>query len=119
MIFATIAPDLAETILVFSPKYTEGSELNDAGWDMVRALCGIFGGVMIGWGITITHLAENFTAKTQKWLTIAAVGWFVTDSTASLMNNLEYNVILNVSILAALLIVNYLPNLQGSPPPSE
>jgi len=70
---------------------------------------------MIGWGITILYIADNYTRNAQRYLTIALLAWFVTDSIGSLMNSLEYNIILNLGFLIPGLIILYWPNLRGQP----
>ncbi|MFB0544615.1 MAG: hypothetical protein ACETVN_02780 [Asgard group archaeon] len=112
---ATVLSSQATNILSFSADYSAESEINDAGWDLLRALSAIFGGAMIGWGITILYIAENYTRNAQKYLTIALLAWFITDSIGSLMNSLEYNVILNLGFLIPGLIILYWPNLRGQP----
>jgi len=112
---ATILKSQATNILSFSADYSAESEINDAGWDLLRALSAIFGGAMIGWGITILYIADNYTHNAQRYLTIALLAWFITDSIGSLMNSLEYNVILNLGFLIPGLIILYWPNLRGQP----
>jgi hypothetical protein len=70
---------------------------------------------MIGWGITILYIADNYTCNAQRYLTIALLALFVTDSIGSLMNSLEYNIILNLGFLIPGLIILYWPNLRGQP----
>ena len=53
------------------------------------------------------YISDNFTPDSRKILTIALSLWFVLDSLGSLLNNLEYNVILNLSFLCAGLVALY------------
>jgi hypothetical protein len=103
---ATLFPELSKAIFLFSPEY-DSSDVNEAGMDLVKALSAIFGAVIIGWGITIYYISDNFTPDSRKILTIALSLWFVLDSLGSLLNNLEYNVILNLSFLCAGLVALY------------
>ena len=109
----TLLTSQAKNILSFSADYSAESEINDAGWDLIQGLSAIFGGVMIGWGITLLYIADNYTRNAQRYLNIALIAWFITDSIGSLMNSLEYNVIFNSAFLIVGLITLYWPNLRG------
>lgn len=105
---ATLIPELSDLIFLFSPEH-ESSDVNEAGMDLIKALSAIFGGVLIGWGITILHISNNFTPESRKYLTYAIVLWFITDSFGSLLNNLEYNIILNACFLCLGMFALYYP----------
>ena len=109
---ATVLPSAAVTLLYFSPEYTEEARVNDAGWELLRALSGIIGGVMIGWGLTISHVALNYNVCAQRWLTAAVLSWSILDSIGSVMNSLAYNLILNGVFTMLALLAIYYPNIR-------
>lgn len=73
-----------------------------------RLLCGILGGVLVGWGaaqlIVIRELMPERPALAARVLRHGALAWFATDSVASIVAGAAANVVGNIVFLAMFLI---------------
>lgn len=76
----------------------------------MRFAVATLGAVMLGWAVTIYAAVEAATALADRggpiWrlLVVAAVAWFVSDSTISVATGFTINLIPNVIVLASFLI---------------
>lgn len=79
-----------------------------AGAEETRLLLAILGGISFGWGLTIWQLAgaplERMPEVVRPILRSGVLGWFLVDSTGSVLAGAPLNVVANV-VFAALLLV--------------
>ncbi len=99
VITANIPSINQKSSLAFSYKYNDPSELGPAGSELLSAMATVLGALMIGWGLTLIAISQNYTQESRKWLIIALFTWFIIDTTGSLMHGFEYNAILNLVFL--------------------
>lgn len=84
----------------------------------VPLLVAISGGLTAGLGGMLwalgTHVAEKFPEAAAKVTQIAAWSWFCTDSTASIMAQAPFNVVLNLAFLAVMLISSRVRTVEAT-----
>ncbi|NWF95855.1 MAG: hypothetical protein HXY34_06900 [Candidatus Thorarchaeota archaeon] len=70
-------------------------------------LSGVIGGTMFGWGLLLTMLSLRLQRVDQDWawaaLAVSAIGWFIVDTTATVLVRSLTNTILNLTILLVIL----------------
>lgn len=71
-----------------------------------RALNGVLGGVMLGWGCMMFYLAHPsvFNQSIRHAMLSGVLVWFITDSTASYVAGIPLNIVLNISFLVIFLV---------------
>jgi hypothetical protein len=77
----------------------------------LRFTVAVLGAVMFGWSITLyaaiqaaNQLGEEAGRGVWRLITVSVVGWYVVDSTLSIVTGFELNAVLNTLILAAFLV---------------
>jgi hypothetical protein len=73
-----------------------------------RILCGILGGVLVGWGVLhwliVTKLYGREPALARQMLWFSVLSWFVIDCTASIIAGAPFNAVMNVPFLLLFII---------------
>lgn len=114
MVLTPLVSDVLFAWMIFGePGVPAG--FSDAAADYIRFSHGVLGAVMVGWLLLVRWLVRAPLAHGDPgaWhaLTLSLVGWFVVDSTYSLLTGYWQNAVLNSVVLAA-----YLPGLVATRP---
>lgn len=81
----------------------------------VRFLYGIVGGILAGWGILLYFVIKNAAGSgTLRLVGASVAGWYVLDTTASVVTGFYVNVAINTFLLVALLIVPLVGTMRES-----
>lgn len=87
--------------LVFWPL--DGAPRLDA--PVTRLMCAICGGVLVGWGVLLWHVAAGaIGVAAAQAIRSSVIAWFVVDSTGSIIAGAPLNALLNVPFLLLFLI---------------
>jgi hypothetical protein len=68
---------------------------------------GLFGALMVGWGITLLYFSQNYDYKALNYLYSALLAWFVLDFTTSILSRFYLNAIFSVLLLVLAFICIY------------
>lgn len=66
---------------------------------------GFGGAVMIGWGITLYAISQNYTKEFERYILLAAGVWFVLDSINTITSGFYLNLVVNLVFIIVTLII--------------
>ena len=101
-------------VLPLSLDFSAKSDINNNGWLLIQAFESMSGAIMVGWGFSLMAMADHYTEKTRQYLGIGLISWFILDSTASILNKLQLNVVINLVFLSLGLWVFFQPIKEES-----
>ena len=118
IIFALVAPYFIQGIQdIFYHSFTTQSirSMNTMDRNHINWVYSVLGGSLAGWGIMILSLSLNLLNGNNKriWDTIlfSVITWFVIDTTITVKYMVVPNLILNITILVAI-IIPYIGNTK-------
>lgn len=107
--FAVLAAALPEWLLrLYTLIATEGV-VPDVG-PTARLATGIYGGLMVGWGVMIAAFGRGQSAR--RATLVGALSWFVVDGTCSALTGFAWNVASNALFLLPFVLL--LPTARSS-----
>jgi len=111
IIFAFIAPYFIQFVQdIFYQSFSEQSiqSITESDKDHIDWIYGVLGGTLAGWGMMLLLLSINLLKENNKfiWNTIliSVLTWFVIDTIITVKYSVVPNLILNITILIAVII---------------
>lgn len=94
--FAVLAVAMPDLLAQLYALIATSGTIADAG-PTARLATGIYGGLMVGWGLTLALLGRGQSLASATLL--GALGWFVVDSTSSIIVGFAWNALSNAVFL--------------------